>query len=207
MACCSVLFISPIISEFGWRLRCTGPRSREPNPLVAVSAIRLRSLAGLSLVGRKRCAGHTLLARGWVGDGRAWRAIDTSIVMSIVTSYAYAAAPDGGAERTGAAAEVVGRDQDRDCRGGVGRRRVVSHVARRHDVMPLQLFGWMRQFRDAALASIAPPPSPMFAPAVVDVPVAMPSPASPSAEPPAETVRIRGAVDAKTLAAVLKALA
>src|SRR5690242_461498 len=60
---------------------------------------------------------------------------------------------------------------------------VVSDVARRHDVMPSQLFGWMRQFRDAALASIAPPPSPMFAPAVVDVPVAMPPPAPPSAEP------------------------
>jgi len=36
---------------------------------------------------------------------------------------------------------------------------VVSDVARRHDVMPSQLFGWMRQFRDAALATIAPPPS------------------------------------------------
>ena len=88
---------------------------------------------------------------------------------------------------------------------------VVSDVARRHDVMPSQLFGWMRQFRDAALATIAP--SPMFAPAVVDVPAAMPSP-PPPAEPPTEieisvgvaTVRIRGAVDAKALAAVLKAL-
>jgi transposase len=91
---------------------------------------------------------------------------------------------------------------------------VVSDVARHHDVMPSQLFGWMRQFRDAALATIAPPPSPMFTPAVVEVPVAMPSPAPPTAEPPGEieigvgvaTVRIRGAVDAKTLAAVLKAL-
>ena len=91
---------------------------------------------------------------------------------------------------------------------------VVSDVARRHDVMPSQLFGWMRQFRDAALASIAPTPSPMFAPAVVDVPVAMLPASPPSAEPPSEieisvgvaTVRIRGAVDAKTLAAVLKAL-
>ena len=91
---------------------------------------------------------------------------------------------------------------------------VVSDVARRHDILPSQLFGWMRQFRDAALATIASPPSSMFTPAVVDVPVAMPSPAPLSAEPPAEieisvgvaTVRIRGAVDAKTLAAVLKAL-
>jgi transposase len=90
---------------------------------------------------------------------------------------------------------------------------VVSDVARRHDISPSQLFGWMRQFRDAALATIAPPPSPMFTPAVVDVPV--PSSAPPlSAKPPADieisvgvaTVRIRGAVDAKTLTAVLKAL-
>jgi transposase len=91
---------------------------------------------------------------------------------------------------------------------------VVSDVARRHDVMPSQLFGWMRQFRDAALATIAPPPSPMFTPAVVDVPGAMSSSAPPHIESPAEieisvgvaTVRIRGAVNAKTLAAVLKAL-
>ena len=54
----------------------------------------------------------------------------------------------------------------------------------------------------------------MFAPAVVDVPVAMLPASPPSAEPPSEieisvgvaTVHIRGAVDAKTLAAVLKAL-
>jgi transposase len=90
---------------------------------------------------------------------------------------------------------------------------VISDVARRHDITPSQLFGWIRQFRDAALATIASQQSPMFAPAVVDVPVPMPSPPLP-AEPPAEieisvgvaTVRIRGAVDAKTLAAVLKAL-
>jgi transposase len=63
---------------------------------------------------------------------------------------------------------------------------VVSDVARRHDISPSQLFGWMRQFRDAALATIAPP-SPMFTPAVVDVPVVMPSPATlPPAMPPAE---------------------
>jgi transposase len=90
---------------------------------------------------------------------------------------------------------------------------VISNVARRHDITPSQLFGWIRQFRDAALAKIAPPPSPMFAPAVIDASAAMPSPPLP-VEPPAEieisvgvaTVRIRGAVDAKTLAAVLKAL-
>ena len=91
---------------------------------------------------------------------------------------------------------------------------VVSDVARRHDISPSQLFGWMRQFRDAALATIASPPPPMFTPAVVDVPVAMALSALPHIESPAEieisvgvaTVRIRGAVDSKTLTAVLKAL-
>lgn len=91
---------------------------------------------------------------------------------------------------------------------------VVSDVARRHDVTPSQLFGWMRQFRDAALARIAPPESAMFAPAVVDMAPITSRPSPQPAEPPAEieisvgvvTVRIRGAVDAKTLAAVLKAL-
>ena len=94
--------------------------------------------------------------------------------------------------------------------GGV----VVSDVARRHDITPSQLFGWIRQFRDAALAMIALPEPPMFAPAVVDVALAIPSPPLAPAEPPAEieinvgaaTVRIRGAVDGRTLAAVLKAL-
>ncbi len=90
---------------------------------------------------------------------------------------------------------------------------VVSDVARRHDVTPSQLFGWMRQFRDAALATVVPPDPPMFAPAVVNVsPVmtALPPVPEPSAEIEiiigAATVRVRGAVDGKTLASVLKAL-
>ncbi|KAB2855577.1 MAG: transposase [Bauldia sp.] len=94
--------------------------------------------------------------------------------------------------------------------GGV----VVSDVARRHDITPSQLFGWMRQFRDAALSTMTPAEPPMFAPAVVDVAPTMSGPSSAPAEPPAAieisvgaaTVRIRGAVDGKMLAAVLKAL-
>jgi transposase len=91
---------------------------------------------------------------------------------------------------------------------------VVSDVARRHDVTPSQLFGWMRQFRDAALATVAPPEPPVFAPAVLDVTqITSTSPSEPAA-PPAEieinvggaTVRIRGAVDGETLAVVLKAM-
>ena len=94
---------------------------------------------------------------------------------------------------------------------------VVSDVARRHDVTPSQLFGWMRRFRDEVVARRTPAEAPMFAPAVVDVaPIALPPPApSPApAEAVAEIeisvggarVRIRGAVDGRTLAAVLKAL-
>lgn len=93
---------------------------------------------------------------------------------------------------------------------------VVSDVARRHDVTPSQLFGWMRRFRDEAVARRTPPEAPMFAPAVVDVAPVVTPPASSSVPTEAvgeieisvgaALVRIRGAVDSKTLAAVLKAL-
>lgn len=45
---------------------------------------------------------------------------------------------------------------------------VVSDIARRRDVRPSQLFRWMRQFRDEALATIASPERSMFACAVVE---------------------------------------
>ena len=95
---------------------------------------------------------------------------------------------------------------------------VVSDVARRHDLSPSQLFGWLKQFRNEAQALLdarCPPEPPVFAPAVVDTtPVVPHAPALlPSVEPAVievsvgkATVRIRGAVDARTLAAVLKAL-
>lgn len=91
---------------------------------------------------------------------------------------------------------------------------VVSDIARCHDVRPSQLFGWMRQFRDEALATIATPERPMFACAVVEAAPVKALPPPVSADPPSEieisvgaaTVRIRGAVDARTLAAVLKAV-
>lgn len=92
---------------------------------------------------------------------------------------------------------------------------VVSDVARRHDLTPSQLFGWIRRFRDEAVDEskdkLAPAAPPMFAPAVVHVEPAM---AAAAVEAPASieisvgtaSVRIRGAVDSRTLAAVLKAL-
>lgn len=92
---------------------------------------------------------------------------------------------------------------------------VVSRVARRHDLTPSQLFGWIKTFRADALMSasgVADPP--MFAHAVVDMaPVqsAPPAPAQVGASAieisiGTATVRIRGAADTKTLALVLKAL-
>ncbi len=83
---------------------------------------------------------------------------------------------------------------------------VISDVARRHDVAPSQLFGWMRRFRAEALDLVTPGVEPpMFAPAVVEFPP-LPAPApSPPLETPASieisvgnsTVRIRGAVDGR----------
>lgn len=90
---------------------------------------------------------------------------------------------------------------------------VVSEVARQHDVTPSQLFGWIRRFRDEAIARMVPSEPARFAPAIVDVTSA--SPGRPCAPEPAAaieisvgiaTVRIRGGVDTRTLAAVLKAL-
>jgi transposase len=102
---------------------------------------------------------------------------------------------------------------------------VVSHVARRHDLNPSQLFGWLRQHRAEAMAlraATAAADVPAFAPAMLDLtPVAKtdapPMASSPTALPAPDpcsieisigtaTVRIRGAADAKTLAMVLKAL-
>jgi transposase len=94
---------------------------------------------------------------------------------------------------------------------------VVSDVARRNDISPSQLFGWIKVFRDEAMAMIAAPcepDQPVFVPTVIETgpPIEHPS-APPPPEPAsieillgAATVKIRGAVDAKAIAAVLRAL-
>ena len=101
---------------------------------------------------------------------------------------------------------------------------VVSQVARRHDLNPSQLFGWLKHYRaevmalrSAKLAASAP----AFVPAMLDVTdVATPqvpiiaAGATVSTAAPglieisigATTIRVHGAADAKTLAVVLKAL-
>jgi transposase len=89
---------------------------------------------------------------------------------------------------------------------------VVSEVARRHDIAPSQLFGWMRRFRPEAVSASVDPPT--FAPVALDLaPVMHPVATLPPERPVAieisvgiATVRIRGAIDTRSLAAVLKAL-
>ena len=93
---------------------------------------------------------------------------------------------------------------------------VVSRVARRHDLTPSQLFGWIKTFRaDALMSASGVSDPPMFAHAILDMPreqSAQPSPTQIGEASAIEicigtaTVRIRGAADAKTLALVLKAL-
>ena len=103
---------------------------------------------------------------------------------------------------------------------------VVSHVARRHDINPSQLFGWLKQHRAETMALRAARPEvadvPAFAAAMLDVTTIANAEAPPGLSPPpafsppevtsieisigSATVRIRGAADAKTLALVLRAL-
>lgn len=94
---------------------------------------------------------------------------------------------------------------------------VVSDVARRHGISPQQLFGWRTKFRAAVAAIKQKNEGPGFAPVVVETapsgaptPLVEPGPAAVQPEIEisigAATVRIRGAVDAKALGAVLKAL-
>jgi hypothetical protein len=95
----------------------------------------------------------------------------------------------------------------------------ISEIARRHDLNPQQLFGWRRRLRSEAEALLASgrrePAALTFAPVQVEAQVtALPSPVPTPASSEgsieitvgAVTVRVKGAVDSRTLAAVLKAL-
>jgi transposase len=95
---------------------------------------------------------------------------------------------------------------------------VVSDVARRHGISPQQLFGWRAKLRSAISASASTPAAiPTFAPVLVDESssrriAALEPPRQPDNASAIEItlgsaiVRVRGAVDARTLAAVLKIL-
>ena len=88
----------------------------------------------------------------------------------------------------------------------------VSEVARRHDIRPQQLFGWRREMR-----IVDPEPAVSFVPAVVEA--ADPEKVDRGRPRPARTgrgdielefegvvVRVRRGAEAKTVAAVIKAL-
>ena len=98
------------------------------------------------------------------------------------------------------------------CQDGV----VISDVARRHGLRPQQLFNWRNEFRKRE-ARLTCGGTPAFAPVMIadDRPV----PAAPAEAPVpvsdaalieivlgGATVRMRGSVDAKVLAAVLRAV-
>ena len=91
---------------------------------------------------------------------------------------------------------------------------VVSHVARRHDMAPSQLFAWIKQFRAETEALPAPGGQPAFVPAVLSGGSAPPPPTGACATKPAAieisvggaTLRVRGAVDAASLSVILKAM-
>lgn len=93
---------------------------------------------------------------------------------------------------------------------------VVSEVARRHDLRPQQLFGWLREARQAAV------PAPVFAPVVV-VDAANPTPRDSGDKPKPRrrrrsreggieleidgvVMRVGRGAEAKTVAAVIQAL-
>jgi transposase len=94
---------------------------------------------------------------------------------------------------------------------------VVAQVARRHGLRPQQVFDWRRelraQWRDAATAQ-----APAFVPAIVEDVVASAQPVAPTpppaiSAPPAIEIeaglfvlRLRGAVDGRALATVLRAM-
>ncbi len=97
------------------------------------------------------------------------------------------------------------------CQDGV----VISEVARRHGLQPQQLFNWRNEFRKREAARRMGCGTPAFAPVMIadDRPTAPAEAAAPVAEAPSieivlggATVRTRGAVDAKALAAVLRAI-
>ncbi len=94
---------------------------------------------------------------------------------------------------------------------------MVAQVARRHGLRPQQLFDWRRelraQWRDASTAQ-----APAFVPAIVEDAVASVQPAA-STPPPAVpappaieieaglfVLRLRGTVDGRALATVLRAM-
>jgi transposase len=94
---------------------------------------------------------------------------------------------------------------------------VVAQVARRHGLRPQQLFDWRRELR-AQWRNASATQAPAFVPAIVEdvaintQPVAPPPPSAGSPPPGIEieaglfVLRLRGAVDGRTLTTVLRAM-
>jgi transposase len=92
---------------------------------------------------------------------------------------------------------------------------IVSHVARRHDMSPSQLFGWLKKLRSVRTAPTNEAPTqcevPRFVPAVLE---AACGPSSEQQAAPGSMeitvgrarIVIRGAVDERVLSTVLNAL-
>jgi transposase len=94
------------------------------------------------------------------------------------------------------------------CRDGV----VISDVARRHGLKPQQLFTWRNEFRRQQAARVQQNGAPAFAPVMIahERPAAAPISGTVAAlieiTIGGATVRVSGGVDAKALAAVLRAV-
>ena len=97
----------------------------------------------------------------------------------------------------------------------------VCAVARRHGLSPQQLFGWRREAREHAVAVSSPTEAPLFVPAVVEAPLleratrrrgrgrtrqADRSSGIIEVEIDGVTVRVGRGAEARTVAAVLRAL-
>jgi len=100
------------------------------------------------------------------------------------------------------------------CQDGV----VISAVARRHGLRPQQLFTWRNVFRKREAARLRQGEAPAFAPVMIAHDHSAGASAETPVAPPMSigglieivlggaTVRLHGGVDAKTLAAVLRAV-
>jgi transposase len=91
---------------------------------------------------------------------------------------------------------------------------VVAQVARRHGLRPQQVFDWRRELR-AQWRDSSTTEAPAFVPAIVEEAAASAQPVAPTPSPTSPVIeieagmfvlRLRGAVDGRTLATVLRAM-
>jgi transposase len=119
---------------------------------------------------------------------------------------------------TGRRRRFSGDDKARIIEETLAPGAVVSEIARRYGLTPQQLFGWRRQARQSALSDIDKKAGPVFVPAVVNAPVPVPRSRICGTKQARRgdgdievtidgvTVRVGRGADAKTIAAVIRAL-